>query len=134
VSSFGILIVDDHEVIRSGIRSLLSSSECIVCGEACDGLEAVEKAISTRPDLVIMDVSMPRMDGVAATKLIRAELPETQVIIISQNDPKLVAKQAAEVRAHGSVSKSELGHALLPLIKTLIKWKQLAFIDPELRL
>jgi DNA-binding NarL/FixJ family response regulator len=134
VSSFGILIVDDHDVVRSSIRSILSSSECTICGEACDGLEAVEKAISTRPDLVIMDVSMPRMDGVAATKIIRTELPETQVIIISQNDPKLVAKQAAEVRACGSLSKSDLGHALLPLIQTLAKRKQLAFIDPELRL
>src|SRR3954466_8658398 len=117
MSSLRILIVDDHEAVRSCLRLLLSSSEWIICGEARDGLEAVEKARSIRPDLVIMDISMPRMDGVAATRIIRREIPKMAVIIISQNDPKLVAQQAAEVDARGWLAKSDLGRALLPAIQ-----------------
>lgn len=132
MSPLRILIVDDHEAVRSSLRLLLSSSEWTICGEACDGLEAVEKARSIRPDLVIMDVSMPRMDGVAATRIIRREIPETAVIIISQNDPKLVARQAAEADARGWVSKSELSYALLPAIEKLVADKP-SFSDHELR-
>lgn len=132
MSPLRILIVDDHEAVRSSLRLLLSSSEWMICGEACDGLEAVEKARSIRPDLIIMDVSMPRMDGVAATRIIRREIPETAVIIMSQNDPKLVARQAAEVDARGWVSKSELSYALLAAIEKLVADKPL-FSDHELR-
>jgi DNA-binding NarL/FixJ family response regulator len=66
-----------------------------------------------------MDVSMPRMDGVTATRIIRKEIPNTAVIIISQNDPKLVARRAAEADARSWISKSELGHALVPAIQRL---------------
>src|ERR1700724_583133 len=76
VSPLRILIVDDHEAVRSGLRTLLSSSELTISGEACDGLEAVEKTGQLRPDLVLMDVSMPRMDGIAATRIIRREMPD----------------------------------------------------------
>jgi DNA-binding NarL/FixJ family response regulator len=84
-------------------------------------LEALEKAGSLRPNLVIMDVSMPRMDGVAATRIIRQHIPEIAVIIVSQNEPKLVARQAAEAHACGFIAKSELGNALVPLIHRLIE-------------
>jgi DNA-binding NarL/FixJ family response regulator len=71
-----------------------------------------------------MDVSMPRMDGIAATRIIRQEMPEAEVIVISQNDPKVVARQARDVNARGYVSKSELGHSLLPMIRSLVEEKQ----------
>jgi hypothetical protein len=73
------------------------------------------------------------MDGVTATRIIREESPEIEVIIIRQNDPRLVAKQDAKVWACGSLSKSELGHALLPLPQTAID-RKLGFSDHELRL
>jgi CheY-like chemotaxis protein len=130
VSPFRILIADDHEAVRSSVRLLLSSFVWIICEEARDGLEAVEKVRSARPDLVIMDISMPRMDGIAATRIIRRETPDTAVIIISQNDPKLVARQAAEVGARGWMSKSELGHALIPAIQRLATDKQPSLVRP----
>lgn len=129
-----ILIVDDHEAVRGGLRTLLSSSEWIISGEACDGLEAVEKTRSIRPDLVLMDISMPRMDGIAATRIIRQEMPEAEVIVISQNDPKLAARQARDVNARGYVSKSELAQSLLPMIRSLVEEKQAALSERELRL
>jgi len=71
MGSLRILIVDDHEIVRRGVRTLLSSRrDWVVCGEAEDGLEAVEKAKILRPDLVLMDIYMPRMDGVEATRII----------------------------------------------------------------
>jgi PAS domain S-box-containing protein len=118
MGSLRILVVDDHEAVRSGLRSLLSArSDWTVCGEAKDGLEAVEKTKSLRPDLVLMDLSMPRMDGAEATRIIRREIPETGVIIISQNNSKLVSRQANEVGARGYVAKNNLARDLLPTIE-----------------
>ena len=108
-----ILIVDDHEAVRRGIRSLFTShSQWKICGEAVDGLEAIEKAKSLRPDVILMDVSMPRMDGVEATRIIRREIPEIDVLIISQNDPGLMQEAAVHVGAKGFIQKSKLARDL----------------------
>jgi PAS domain S-box-containing protein len=120
MSSLRILLVDDQEAVRRGLRSLLSSrTDWIVCGEAVDGLEAVEKAKSLRPNIVLMDISMPRMDGLDATRIIRRELPESKVVVISQNDPEIVCRQAREVDAAGYVAKRDLFRDLLPTIDSL---------------
>jgi len=114
MANLQVLIVDDHEGIRRGIRSILSARpDWVVCGEAENGLEAVEKANSLRPDVVLMDVSMPGMDGLQATRMIRCQVPKSKVIIVSQSESALISQQAAEAGATGFVPKSELSYARL---------------------
>jgi PAS domain S-box-containing protein len=125
VAPLKVLIVDDHESVRRGIRSLLSlAPHTAVCGEAGDGLGALMKARALRPDIVIMDVSMPRMDGIEATKILRQELPETEVIVISQNDAVLVAPQIAKTGACAYIAKSKLGVQLIPAIQDIASGRQ----------
>ena len=115
------LIVDDHEVVRRGVRSLLSArTEWSVCGEAEDGLEAIEKAKRLQPDIVLMDITMSRMDGVQATKVIRQEVPEAKVILISQNDPSVGRMQAADADARDFVAKIDLSRDLLSTIDGVV--------------
>ena len=117
-----ILIVDDHEIVRRGIRSLLSSRpEWKICGEAGDGVEAIEKAKASRPDVVLMNISMPRMNGLDAARIIRKDLPQTNVIIMSQNDPAVARRQAQEVDAAAYVAKVDLSEHLLPAIASILQ-------------
>ncbi len=116
-----ILIVDDHEIVRRGLRSLLSARpEWQICGEAEDGLQGVERAKALRPSLVLMDISMPRMNGLEATRILRRDLPETKVVIISQNDPAVARRQAKEVDAAAYISKSDLSRDLLPTLSSFL--------------
>jgi PAS domain S-box-containing protein len=116
-----ILIVDDHQAVRRGVRSLLSMhDQWSVCGEAGDGYEAIERAKELKPDLILMDLSMPRMGGVEATRNILRENPESKVIIVSQNDPAVVRQQAREIGARAYVPKADLARDLLPTIENVV--------------
>ncbi len=118
--SVQILLVDDQPAVRNGIRSLLASRpEWTICGEASDGIEAIEKAKTLRPDLVLMDISMPRMNGLDATRILRQELPKSKVVLVTQNDPAVVSVQAREVDASAHVAKHELFGTLLPVLDRL---------------
>src|ERR1700723_2484909 len=113
-----ILVVDDDAHVRRALGSLLlSRTSWQVCGEAADGVEAIEKAKALRPDVILMDVSMPRMNGLDATRVIRRDLPESKIVIISQNDPAVVSRQARYVDATACVAKVDLSRCLLSTIE-----------------
>ena len=119
--SVQILIVDDHELFRRTARSFLESQpDYFVCAEAGDGIEAVEKARQLRPDVVLMDINMPRMDGLEATRIIRREVPGCNVILVTQNHATIAREQARAVDAKGSVTKSDLTRDLIPTINKLL--------------
>ena len=112
-----VLIVDDHTLVRSGIRSLLALIEGIeVVGEASDGKEALEKTRQLAPDVVLMDLAMPVMGGLEATRRLRKEFPRTQVLALTQYDDSEYVIPIIEAGARGFVTKmsafSELAAAI----------------------
>ena len=118
---YRILVVDDHEPVRRSIQTLVSSRNgWLVCGEAADGLQAVEQAKSLHPDLIIMDVSMPKMNGLDATQIILREVRESRILMISQNDPEIVRLQALEASAHGFIEKSHIQRDLIKAVECIL--------------
>jgi PAS domain S-box-containing protein len=109
-----ILIVDDHEVVRRGVRSLLSTyPDLEVCGEAVDGQDAIEQSQKLKPDLILMDISMPRLNGLEATREIRRILPLTNILILTQHSSPEMMQQALNAGARGYVLKSEISENLI---------------------
>ncbi len=122
MSSVEILIADDHELFRRGLRSLIESRpDWRVCGEASDGREAVEKAKELKPHLVLLDLSMPEMNGLEAARLIRQQTPDAGILIVSQNDPHLLEKPAIESGAKGFIQKSKISQDLFPAIEAVVR-------------
>ncbi len=111
-----VLLADDHALVRAGIASLVRAWGMEVVGQASNGLEALELARTLRPDLVLMDIAMPQCNGLEATRLIKAELPEIRIVIltVSANDEYLfeAIKSGAEGYLVKNVSEEELGRTL----------------------
>jgi DNA-binding NarL/FixJ family response regulator len=101
-----ILIADDHPLFRDGLRSLLQAQGHEVLGEAHNGREAVELARTLRPEVVLMDVSMPEMDGIGATRLITAEMPDVKVVILTASDQDETLFDAIKAGAQGYLQKN----------------------------
>jgi PAS domain S-box-containing protein len=109
-----ILVADDHELVRRGVRSLLQTRPGIeVCGEASDGLDAIEQARHLSPDLIVMDISMPTLNGLEATREIRRTLPTIDILILSQHNSTEMMRQAFNAGAHGYVVKTAISQDLL---------------------
>jgi DNA-binding NarL/FixJ family response regulator len=119
VAPLQILIVDDKPHVRSGIRMLLQRHEdWTICGEASDGVEAVQKAAELQPDVILLDISMPKMDGLTALPLIREKSPESQIIVLTLHESLDTARAASRVGAHAYITKS-LMNELLPALEAL---------------
>jgi DNA-binding NarL/FixJ family response regulator len=117
-----VLIVDDHEIFRKGLRSLLEPlAEFQICGEAANGLEAVESAKQFLPDVVLMDIGLPQMDGLQATRIIRNELPSSQVLILSQHDSPHMLAVALKAGASAYVTKSQVSRCLLAALEDIVQ-------------
>jgi DNA-binding NarL/FixJ family response regulator len=117
-----ILIVDDHEAVRKGVRAILRSQPNLeVCGEAINGKEAIAKAEELKPDLIILDITMPVLDGFGAAKEIRSRSADVPILFYSMNEGRALMESAKAIGANGFVTKSAPGSLLLKAVEALSK-------------
>jgi DNA-binding NarL/FixJ family response regulator len=119
-----ILVADDHQVVRTGLRALLESKAgWQVCAEAANGREAVEKAGELQPDVAILDIGMPLLNGVDATRQIRKVSPLTEVLILTMHDSEHMIQGVLDAGAHGYILKDDADRNLLAAVESLRKHK-----------
>jgi DNA-binding NarL/FixJ family response regulator len=115
-----ILLVDDHPVVRQGLKSLLQGrSEWEVVGEASDGIDALEKVDSLKPDVVVLDVTMPRMNGIEACRLIQQRTSGLEVLFVTQHDSPQMMREALAAGARGYVVKTNLARDLVEAVEAV---------------
>ena len=120
LNSIRVLLVDDHALLREGIRSLLQLYlDIAVVGEANDGMEAVQRTRELTPDVVVMDISMPVMSGIEATRQILKEKPETKVVVLSRHDNLNYARSSLKAGAMGYVPKKAISGELASAIRVV---------------
>ncbi len=115
-----LLLVDDHEIVRQGLASLLQGAEGFeICGQAATGEDAIREADRTKPDIIIMDLRMPGIDGLQATRSILKTHPGTDVLIFTVDESEQVLREALKAGARGCVTKTDAGSTLLSMLQTL---------------
>jgi DNA-binding NarL/FixJ family response regulator len=130
-----ILIVDDHPVVRHGLKNLLEGHPgWEVIDEAEDGVEAVEKATELRPDVVVIDITMPRMNGLEACKRIREAVPECEILVVTQHDSPQMIREAMGAGAKGYVVKSNAARDLLAAVEAVSQHTVFAALGRHLSL
>jgi two-component system nitrate/nitrite response regulator NarL len=129
-SHIKLLLVDDHPVVRRGIASCLARQEnLVIVGEAADGVEAVRKAKELLPDIVLMDIDMPQMNGLAVTEVLRKELPTVKVLILSMHSNTEYVLRIIQSGARGYVLKEASPEELIRAIETVNRGE--AFFSPD---
>ena len=122
MSRVRVLIVDDHEVVRRGLRIMIEPHPgWEVCGEAMTGREAVEKAKKLEPDVIVMDLAMPELNGLEATRQILKAAPRTEVLILTAHESEELVREVLDAGAHGYVLKSAAGRDLVDAVEALSK-------------
>ena len=119
-----ILIADDHDVVRSGVRAILETQAgWEVVGEAENGKDAVDQALATRPDVVVLDYGLPVLNGIEATRQIRARVPGTEVLIFTMHDTATLVREVLEAGARGFLLKSDARRFLIAAVESLAAHK-----------
>ncbi|MEO8669828.1 MAG: response regulator transcription factor [Tahibacter sp.] len=115
-----VLVADDHTLVRESlVASLCASGQCLVVGEAADGIEAIEKAIRLQPDVAIVDISMPRLNGMEVVRRLGAELPQTRVLVLTMHEEEEYVVHMLRAGAAGFLVKSAPIAELLHAVRTL---------------
>ncbi len=132
MNKISIMIADDHKIVRMGLKSLLAAEKDLtVVGEADDGVVTVRQALKLRPDVIIMDLMMPKKDGVAATAEIHAKLPDTRIVVLTSYSTSDTIAAALTAGAVGAIMKSADDSTLLTAIRAVAIGK--TFISPEVK-
>jgi DNA-binding NarL/FixJ family response regulator len=130
-ASLRVLVVDDHDDWLRFISGIVASQpECLVIGEASDGLEAVQIAEQLQPDLILLDIGLPKLNGLEAARQIQAVAPTAKILCVSENRSHDIAEAALANGAAGYVVKSDAGNDLLPAIRSVLEGKR--FISASL--
>ncbi|NLE76960.1 MAG: response regulator transcription factor, partial [Chloroflexi bacterium] len=117
-----VLLVDDHRILREGLRSLLERQEGIeVVGEAADGLEAIAKVRELQPDVVVMDIAMPNMDGLEATAMIKGEHPQVHILVLTQYEDQHFVLPLLKAGASGYLLKHAGRQEVLRGIRNVVE-------------
>jgi DNA-binding NarL/FixJ family response regulator len=125
-----ILIADDHPVIRRVVRSTLQRHPHFeVCGEVENGLEAIEEAKKLKPDVVVLNVSMPVLNGFEAAREITRTLPESAIVILSQNADKRFVEEAERIGVRAYVAKSKAGEALVKAVEAAVLGEDFVLVE-----
>ena len=115
-----ILIADDHEVVRRGVRALLEAEpDMQICAEAANGRDAVHKAAKHKPDVAVIDIAMPELNGLDAARQIRLATPTCEVLILTMHASEEMAREALAAGARGFLLKSDAGHDLIAAVHSL---------------
>lgn len=126
-SDVRILIADDNEMIRNSLCSVLRTQQgWTICGEATQGQEALEKAIRLKPDIILLDVSMPQLNGFEAAALIHAELPDVEILVVTEHDSRTLACLPSQPGVRGYVVKSRIESDLIAAVEAASKHRPLA--------
>ena|SRR6478735_1017918 len=125
-----VMVVDDHMVVRRGIRTLIESSPgWEVCAEASEGYEAVAMAEEVQPDIIVLDLSMPKLGGIDATVQLKKLLPDVEILILTMHESDQLLSQAFRAGARGYLLKSESDEKLMEALETL--WRRKPYFSPD---
>jgi DNA-binding NarL/FixJ family response regulator len=122
LASLRILVADDSETIRNGLCSVLEArSGWVICGRAVDGRDAVQKAVALRPDIILVDVSMPGLNGFEVAACIHEQVPESEILIVTEHDSRTLECLPSQPGVRGYVVKSRIAHDLIPAVEAASK-------------
>lgn len=131
MEKINILIVDDHEVIHNGIRDILrSQNNYVIVGNAYDGEEAITKALELKPDIIFMDISMPKLNGIEAIKVIAQKLPETKMLALTQHEENEYILQILKAGGNGYLLKNSKKEEFIEAIESVIQGER--YLSSEL--